>query len=277
MIGERANLKILREKPFGLYLDGGELGEVLLPRREMPATWQVGGLVDVFLYRDSEDRPVATLQQPKAMPGEFARLRVVELTPVGAFLDWGLPKDLLVPFREQKARLEVGNFYLVYVRVDEASGRIVATTRLGRHLDLTPPPWREGDAVDLILYGKTPLGYKAIINGSHSGLLFANEVFQKMQPGERVTGYIAARRADGKIDLTLQPPGRARVDDLESQILAEVAARGGFWALGDHSPAAEIHRELGVSKRTFKQATGALLRKRAITLDDKGIRLVEGD
>ena len=275
MIGERANLRIVREKPFGLYLDGGALGEVLLPRREMPATWDIGGAVDVFIYHDSEDRPVATMQQPKAMPGQFARLRVVELTPVGAFLDWGLPKDLLVPFREQKTRLEVGNFYLFYVRLDPVSGRIVATTRLGRHLDLTPHSWREGDAVDLILYGKTPLGYKAIINGSHSGLLFANEVFQQMQQGEQVKGYIAGLRPDGKIDLTLQPPGRGRVSDLESQILAELAARGGFWAIGDSSTAAEIHDELGVSKRTFKQATGALLRKGKISLSDKGLRLLE--
>jgi predicted RNA-binding protein (virulence factor B family) len=274
-IGERASLKILREKPFGLYLDGGEIGEVLLPRREVPAQWDLGGMLDVFIYNDSEDRQVATIKQPAAMPGQFARLRVVALTPVGAFLDWGLPKDLLVPFREQKARMEIGHFYLVYVRLDEASGRIIATTRLGRHLDLTPPPWRVGDAVDLTLYGKTPLGYKAIINGSHSGLLFANEVFQKMQPGECVKGYIAALRPDGKIDLTLHPPGRARVSDLESQILAELAARGGFWALCDASSADEIHRELGVSKRTFKQATGALLRKGEITLSDTGIRSVQ--
>jgi predicted RNA-binding protein (virulence factor B family) len=273
-IGERASLKILREKPCGLFLDGGDIGEVLLPRREMPAKWDLGGMLDVFIYHDSEDRQVATLKQPKAMPGQFARLQVVALTPVGAFLDWGLPKDLLVPFREQKSRLEIGNFYLVYVRLDEASGRIIATTRLARHLDLTPHAWREGDAVDLIIYGKTELGYKAVINGSHSGLLFANEVFQKMQPGEQVKGYIAALRPDGKIDLTLHPPGRARVSDLESQILAELAARGGFWALCDSSSAAEIHRELGVSKRTFKQATGALLRKRNISISDKGIRLV---
>jgi len=274
-IGERASLTILREKPFGLFLDGGEIGEVLLPRREMPARWEVGGTVDVFIYNDSEDRQVATMQQPKAMPGQFARLRVVALTPVGAFLDWGLPKDLLVPFREQKTRMEIGNFYLVHVHVDEASGRIIATTRLSRHLDLTPHTWREGDAVDLLIYGKTALGYKAIINGSHSGLLFADKVFQEMQPGEAVKGYIAALRPDGKIDLTLQPPGRARVTDLEALILAELGARGGYWALCDSSSAAEIHGELGVSKRTFKQATGALLRKGRIILEDKGIRLVQ--
>ncbi|MEI6655148.1 MAG: S1-like domain-containing RNA-binding protein [Verrucomicrobiota bacterium] len=276
-IGERTSLRIVREKPPGLYLDGGALGEVLLPRREMPNEWELGGWVEVFIYLDSEDRQVATTQHPKAMPGQFARLRVVALTPVGAFLDWGLPKDLLVPFREQKTRMEIGNFYLVYVRVDEASNRIIATTRLARHLDLTPPAWREGDAVDLILYGKTELGYKAIINGSHSGLLFANEVFQKMQPGERVKGYIAAVRPDAKIDLSLHPPGRARVTGLEAQILAELAARGGFWALCDSSSAEEVHRELGVSKRTFKQAAGALLRQRKITLADNGMRLAPAE
>ena len=274
-IGERASLRIVREKPSGLYLDGGELGEVLLPRREVPDLWEPGGMVDVFLYLDSEDRQVATTKQPKAMPGQFARLQVVALTPVGAFLDWGLAKDLLVPFREQKTRMEIGRSYLVYVRVDEASGRIVATTRLARHLDLTPHAWREGDAVELMPYGKTELGYKAIINGSHSGLLFANEVFQKMQPGECVKGYIAGVRPDGKIDLSLHAPGRARVDGLEAQILAELEARGGFWALSDSSSAEEIHRELGVSKRTFKQSAGALLRKRKITLGDDGMRLAE--
>jgi hypothetical protein len=273
-IGERASLKILREMTFGVFLDGGELGEILLPRREMPVKWELGGLVDVFLYNDSEDRPVATLKQPLLLPGQFGRLRVVALTPVGAFLDWGLPKDLLVPFREQKARMEIGKSYVVLVRVDETSRRILATTRLGRHLDLTPPPWREGEEVDLIVYGKTPLGYKAIIGGSHSGLIFATDVFQPLQPGEKLKGYIAAVREDGKIDLTLHPPGRARVAGLEGQILAELAARGGYWALCDNSPAAEIHSELGVSKRTFKQATGALFRKHKITLEPKGIRLI---
>ena len=273
-IGERASLKILREMTFGVFLDGGELGEILLPRREMPVKWELGGLVDVFLYNDSEDRPVATLKQPLLLPGQFGRLRVVALTPVGAFLDWGLPKDLLVPFREQKARMEIGKSYVVLVRVDETSRRILATTRLGRHLDLTPPPWREGEEVDLIVYGKTPLGYKAIIGGSHSGLIFATDVFQPLQPGEKLKGYIAAVREDGKIDLTLHPPGRARVAGLEGQILAELAARGGYWALCDNSPAAEIHNELGVSKRTFKQATGALFRKHKITLEPKGIRLI---
>jgi predicted RNA-binding protein (virulence factor B family) len=273
-IGERATLTILKEKPHGLFLDAGDLGEVLLPRREMPAQWSIGTEVEVFLYNDSEDRPVATLKAPKVMPGQFGRLKCVAITGVGAFLDWGLSKDLLVPFREQKVRMDVGKHYIVHVHVDEQSGRIIASTRLARYIDQGPHDFQPGQEVELIAYGKTDLGYKAIVNGSHSGLIFASDVFQPLQPGETLKGYIAGVRADGKIDLTLHAPGRTRVDDLETRILAEIVARGGFWGLGDHSSAAEIHDELGVSKRTFKQATGALLRKRKITLEDRGMRLV---
>ncbi len=273
-IGERATLPILREKPHGLFLDGGELGEILLPRREMPIKWALGDFVDVFLYNDSEDRPVATLKTPKVMPGQFARLKCVAVTGVGAFLDWGLPKDLLVPFREQKVRMDVGKQYVVHVHVDEQTARIIASTRIARHMDRTPPDFRAGQEVDLIVFGKTDLGYKAIINSTHSGLIFANDVFQPLRPGETLMGYIADVRPDGKIDLTLHAPGRAKVDGLEAQILAELAARGGFWSLGDHSPADEINSELGVSKRTFKQATGALLKKRRITIEPNGIRLI---
>lgn len=275
MIGERASLKILREKPFGLYLDGGDLGEVLLPHREVPADNVIGGFLDVFVYTDSEDRPVATLQTPKVMPGYFAKLRCTAVTGVGAFLDWGLPKELLVPFREQKMPMEVGKSYLVHVHVDDVSGRIVASARLDRYLDQETHFHKPGDAVDLIIFGKTDLGYKAIINHRHSGLLFKDAVFQPLQHAEQVKGYIAAVRPDGKIDLTLHAPGRARVEDLESRVLAELQARGGFWALGDHSSAEEIHEELGVSKRTYKQTLGALLKKGFIGIEkDRGIRKI---
>ncbi len=276
-IGERASLQILHEKTFGLFLDGGELGEILLPRREMPVKWALGDFLDVFLYLDSEDRQVATLKAPKVMPGQFARLKCVAVTAVGAFLDWGLPKDLLVPFREQKVRMDVGKNYIVHVHIDEQTGRIVASTRIARHMDQTPHDFQLEQEVDLIVFGKTDLGYKAIINGSHSGLLFANEVFQDLQPGEALKGYITAIRPDGKINVSLHAAGRAKVDDLEGQILAELEARGGFWPLGDHSPAAEINEELGVSKRTFKQATGALFKKGKITIENNGIRLVKED
>ena len=275
-IGERNSLQVLHEKTFGLFLDGGELGEILLPRREMPVKWALGDFVNVFLYHDSEDRPVATLKSPKVMPGQFARLKCVDVTGVGAFLDWGLPKDLLVPFREQKVRMDVGKNYIVHVHTDPQTGRIIASTRIARHMDQGPHEFRPGQQVDLIVFGKTDLGYKAIIDGTHSGLLFANDVFQPLQPGETLKGYIADVRADGKIDLSLHAPGRAKIDDLEAQILAELDARGGFWPLGDHSSAEEINSELGVSKRTFKQATGALFKKGKIIIEKHGIRRVNG-
>ncbi|MFD0893380.1 GntR family transcriptional regulator [Luteolibacter ambystomatis] len=274
MIGERADLKVVREQPFGIFLDGGDLGEILLPRREMPVKWSIGEPVDVFLYRDSEDRPVATLKEPKVKPGQFAYLEVLQITNVGAFLDWGLPKDLLVPFREQKDRLEIGKSYVVYCYVDEDTGRIVATRRLSRHLDQTRAPYREGDEVDLLLYGKTELGYKAIINGRHTGLLFANQVFRRLRAGERTKGYVALIRDDGKIDLSLDAPGRERISSLEAKILHELEGRGGWWELHDDTPAEEIHRALGVSKRAFKQATGALFRQRKIRIEPGGLRLL---
>lgn len=275
-IGERATLMILREQPFGLFLDAGEeLGEVLLPRREMPVKWHVGGEVDVFLYHDSEDRPVATMKHPKVMPGEFAYLECLQITGVGAFLDWGLPKDLLLPFREQKERLEVGKSYVVHVHVDGASGRIIATRRLNKYLNLTPAKYQEGQEVAVMLYGKTELGYKAIIEGKHSGVLFANEVFRRLRAGEKTKAYVTQVRPDGKIDLSLYPPGRAKVKDLETRIEEELQQRGGFWSLNDSSPAEEIHKALGVSKKAFKQATGALFKKRKITISDEGIRLVD--
>jgi predicted RNA-binding protein (virulence factor B family) len=274
-IGERSSLKIIREKSFGLYLDGGDLGEVLLPHREVPADNVIGGFLDVFIYTDSEDRPVATCKTPKAMPGEFARLKCVAITGVGAFLDWGLPKELLVPFGEQKERMEPGKTYLVHVLLDKVSGRIIASGRLTRHIDKTPHDFKAGDEVDLVIYAKTALGYKAVINNTHTGLLYAEGVFQPLQPGERVKGYISTIREDGKIDLTLHAPGRAGVAGLEERVLTEIRARGGFWALGDHSPAAEIHDELGVSKRIFKQAIGALLRKHLILIEPRGLRIAE--
>lgn len=272
-VGTWATLTIVREQPFGIFLDGENLGEILLPRREMPKEWAISGQVLVFIYLDSEDRLVATMQTPRAIPGEFAKLKCVALTGVGAFLDWGLPKDLLVPFREQKVPMEVGKNYLVKVMVDEQSGRIMATARIARHIDKTPAEYATGDAVNLTVYGKTPMGYKAIINGAHTGLLFENEVFQSLSLGEKLKGYIAAVRADGKIDLSLHPPRRERVDDLEKQIMGELIARGGYWSLCDKSPAELIYQELGVSKRTFKQAIGSLLKKRLITQNQMEIRL----
>jgi predicted RNA-binding protein (virulence factor B family) len=275
MIGERATLTAMREAPMGLFLDaGGNLGEVLLPKSEVPKGLLLGGTVEVFLYRDSEDRAIATTKFPKAMPDEFAYLEVLQSTAVGAFLDWGLPKDLLLPFREQKNEpCEVGRSYVVHVYVDEKTDRIVASRRLSRFLTTGPPPYLEGEAVELLLYGKSDLGYKAIINNETSGLIHSENVFRRLHAGERTTGYIAKIREDGKIDLSLYPPTQYQVDDLEGRLLQELEDRGGFWSLNDKSPAEDIYHELGVTKKVFKRATGALYKQRKIVLGKEGISL----
>jgi len=277
-IGKRARLTVLKESSPGYFLDSGsELGNILLPRNEVHGPCAVGDEVDVFIYCDSEDRPIATMKRPKAMPGEFACLECVASTGIGSFLDWGLAKDLFVPFREQSSRLEVGKSYVVYVYVDPESDRIVASRRINRHLSKEPPEYTPGQEVSLMVYAKTDLGYKAIINGQHSGVLFANEVFRKPAPGEQLTGYIAKLRKDGKIDLSLQAPDQSAKEktmDLESRIEAELARRGGFWSLCDSSPPEDIYNALGVSKKAFKRATGALFKKRKITIGKDGIRSV---
>lgn len=277
-IGARALLTVVKESSPGFFLDaGGDLGNILLPRNEVHGPCKPGEKVDVFIYCDSEDRPVATMKRPKAMPGEFACLQCVATTGVGSFLDWGLAKDLLVPFREQSSRLDVGKSYVVYVYVDPESDRVVASRRINRFLSKDPPDYTPGQQVSLMVYAKTDLGYKAIINGRHSGVIFASEVFAKPAPGEQLTGYIAKLRSDGKIDLTLQAPDQSkkdRIDELEARIEAELKRRGGFWPLCDSSPPEDIHRALGVSKKAFKRATGALFKKRKITIGKDGIRSV---
>lgn len=272
-IGERAQLKILRESSPGFFLDSrGTCGEVLLPRHETLGEVKLGDTVDVFLYCDSEDRPIATMKTPRAMPGEFATLRCVSVGKIGSFLDWGLQKDLLVPFREQLRRLDVGKKYAVFVYVDPKSGRIAASRRITRFLKKERPDYQIGQEVDLRIFAKTDLGYKAIINGEYAGVLFANEVFQDLQSGEQTKGYITGLRGDGKVDLSLYKTGRAGIDDLETRIQEELDARGGHWELCDSSPAEVIYEELGVSKKAFKKATGALFRKRLITIGKDGIR-----
>lgn len=275
-IGERSSLKVLRETRHGLYLEAGSLGEVLLPGREAPRGLEPGQEVDVFLYTDSEDRPVATVAQPHALPGHFAKLKCVDSTGVGAFLDWGLHKDLLVPFREQKQRMIPGRHYLVHVYVDPVSDRVLASSRLARFLNKGPHRLLPNQKVDLIISSKTDLGYTAIINQSHSGLLFASDVHQELRIGDALPGYVRAIKEDGKIDLSLQPHRGERVGTLEEQILAELVARGGFWPIGDHSSPEQIRDELGVSKRTFKQAVGSLLKRARIKQVNGGLKLVDG-
>jgi len=272
-IGKYNTLKVLKEVDFGVYLDGESEGEILMPIRYVPKNCQPGDMVDVFLYLDSEDRPIATTEKPYAQVGEFAMLRVKSVNKIGTFLDWGIMKDLLVPFREQKATMIEGRSYLVYIHVDEESKRIVASAKLNKFLDKTVPEYVVGQEVDLVIESETELGYKAIVNNLHWGILYENEVFEQLAKGLKMKGYIKKIRTDNKIDLSLQPLGYVKVDPITQMILDELKKAGGFIAVSDKSEAEEVYRVFGISKKTFKQAVGSLYKKRLITIGTDGIRL----
>ena len=274
IIGQRNALPIVRQAPPGLYLDGGAHGEILLPGRYIQPGWAVGGKMDVFIYRDSEDRLVATTETPRAVVGEFAYLRVVSWKPnVGAFLDWGLDKDLLLPLREQANSLRPGDWVLVHVALDERSQRIVASARLSRWLNLTPPAYAEGQPVRLIIETETPLGYRAIINQAHTGLLYRAELASPLTIGQALGGFIRTIRADGKIDLGLDPAGHLRIAPLGQRIIAALEASGGHLPYHDGSSPEEIRAAFGMSKKAFKQAIGVLYREHRIRIEADGIRL----
>ncbi len=276
-IGKFNTLTIAKAVDFGVYLDGGELGEILLPRRYVPAGAKISDSVEVFLYFDSDDRLIATTEKPLARVGDFAFLEAVAVNAVGAFLNWGLPKDLLVPFGEQRPPMKAGEKYVVFLYFDNASRRIAATAKIDKHLSKLPPHFKPGQVVDLLVYGRTDLGTKAVVDNSHGGILYKNEVFRELQPGDRVKGYIRKVRDDGKIDLRLDKPGYGDVGDLADQILAALKANDGFLEVTDKSPAELIGRLFGTSKNAFKMAVGALYKKRLITLDEFGITLVDRD
>jgi len=274
-IGSRNTLRVVRQAPPGAYLDAGELGEILLPRRYVAHSVPPGALLDVFLYRDSEDRLVATTETPLAAVGEFAFLKVLSASAgLGAFLDWGLSKDLLLPRREQTVPVHAGEWVVVGVVLDPKSGRIVATTRLNRLLNRTPPSYREGQRVGLLIAGYTPLGCKAIVENAHAGLLYAAELATPPQIGERVDGYVRKVREDGKIDLGLDPTGYRRVASLTEQIMEALKAKGGRIECDDESTPEAIRAAFGTSKKAFKQALGALYRDRRIRFTQPGVELV---
>ncbi len=274
MLGKMNSLVVLRVATQGLYLDGENLGDVLIPNNVVPPGTLVGSRLDVFLYCDSDDRLIATTKVPFAQVGEFASLQVVGLdSRIGAFLDWGLNKDVLLPIREQTAPLQEGDWRLVYLMVDERSNRIVATQRLDRHLNKTAPSYREGEKVTLLIAGETDLGYKAIVEGAHRGLIYHTDVRVRLYMGQKVPGYVKCVREDGKIDLTLDPAGWSRVAPLADGIIEELKANGGKLALNDDSSPEEIRALLGVSKKSFKQAIGVLYKERRIVMLEHGISL----
>ena len=276
ILGKRNSLAITRASQPGLYLDGGELGEILLPGRYIPADLAPKQKLDVFVYRDSEDRLVATTEKPHAMVGEFGCMKVINVHPqIGAFLDWGLAKDLLVPFREQEFPLRVGDWVVVYVALDQQTGCILASTRLNRHLNRDMPAYRDGQPVSLLITGKTPLGYNAIVDNAHTGLLYKSQLAAALKTGQRLKGFVRTVRANGKIDLSLDAAGYSRVAPLTNLIVAALQTGGGKLDFDDDSSPAVIRQNFGVSKKAFKQALGKLYQARRIAFTKPGIQLLE--
>ncbi len=276
VLGKKNLLRVTRETPHGFYLHAAEEGEILLPRKYVPRDMTPGSEVEVFVYRDSEDQLIATTETPLAMVGEFAVLRVTGVNrEIGAFLDWGLQKDLLLPFKEQEYPVAVGQSVVVYVHLDPRSDRIFATSRLSRHLTAPPPQYVQGQPVNLIITRETPLGYIALVEGAHLGLLYHSAQTELFEPGKKVQGYIADMRPDGKIDLTLESSGQQRVMELKDQILAELKTNEGRIRLDDASSPDDIRAAFGASKKAFKQAVGALLKQKRIRFTNPGIELIK--
>jgi len=301
LLGQKNLLKAAWKVDFGMYLEGDEEGKILLPTRYVPEDLEVGDEIEVFVYLDNEERRVATTLEPKAMVGDFAYLEVAWVNEFGAFLDWGLMKDLFCPFREQKKRMETGRSYIVHVHLDEESYRIMASAKVEKWLendklvkeksdtsvsikktketDLSDLPedyhrLHVGDKVSALVWQKTDLGFKAIIENKYGALLYDSQVFKDIHTGDKVEAYITKIRPDGKIDIALQQSGRQHTEDFAEQLLRYLQYRGGRCRLGDKSSAEEIKEQFGVSKKTYKRAIGDLYKRRLITITDDGIELV---
>ncbi len=272
-VGQLNTLKVVKVCEFGVYLDGGSLGEILLPRKYVPEECQPGDSVEVFVYCDSEDAIIATTQKPYAMVGDFALLKVAEVNRVGAFLDWGLEKDLLVPFREQQHKMEEGRSYLVRIYHDEKSNRLAASSRLDKFLDNQPADFQEEQKVKLIIGDQTDIGYKAIVENAHWGVVYRNEIFQELKKGQILNGFIKKVRADGKIDVCLHKSGYEKITETAERVVVALKEHGGFLSLTDKSSPETIYEHFGISKKTYKKAIGTLYKKRRITIESEGIKL----
>ena len=274
ILGKYNQLEVVKEVDFGVYLNGGDDGEILLPSRYVPEGCRPGDILNVFIYLDNEERLIATTLQPKVQVDEFACLEVAWVNEYGAFLDWGLMKDLFVPFREQKMKMQKGRRYVVHAHVDEDSYRIMASAKIERYLSKETPDYQPGQEVEIMVWQKTDLGYKVIIENQFGGLVYQNEIFQPLEPGMKLTAFIRQVREDGKIDLTLQKDGQKKVKDFSDVLLQFIREQGGYTSLNDKSAAEDIYHTFGVSKKTFKKAVGDLYKKRLILLVEDGIRLV---
>lgn len=274
-VGDQNRLKIIKRTDFGVFLDGGKYGNILLPKRYVTEAMNIGDELDVFIYLDSDDCIIATTLTPKATVGECAFLEVKEVNQVGAFLDWGLPKDLLVPYSEQHKPMEAGRSYVVCIYLDEHTGRITASSRLNRHLEERASGFRAQQPVDLIICGRSDMGYKAVINNSHLGLIFRDDAFRTLLYGERLKGFIKTIRDDRKIDLSLQQRARDSKEDLAEKILADLQKRGGVSFITDKSEPETIYKVFNVSKGNYKNALSLLYKQRKILIEKDKITLVE--
>lgn len=262
---------------FGVYLEGGREGDILMPQKYVPEDVKPGDEIDCFVYLDQEERLVATTEKPLAKVGDFAWLKCSWVNEYGAFLDWGITKNLFCPFREQKKRMEVGNSYIVHIHIDEESYRLMASAKVEHYLSHDTPSYKTNDEVDLLIWQKTDLGFKVIVDNKFGGLVYQDQIFQYIHSGDRLKGYVAQVRADGKLDISLQPTGRRETEDFAQTLLQWLKDNGGECPLGDKSDAEDIKRMFQVSKKTFKRAIGALYKQHLIVLEDNGFRLTTED
>ncbi len=272
-LGDYNRLRVVKEVDFGVYLDGFDEGEILLPTRYVPKGLKPGDELEVFIYLDQDERLIATTERPLVKVGEFACLEVSWVNQYGAFLNWGLMKDLFCPFSEQKKKMELGSYHMVHVHIDEESYRIVASAKVERYLSKDIAPYRHNEAVDLIIWQRTDMGYKVIIDNTYQGLVYSNQIFRPVHPGERMRGYIDQVRGDGKIDVMLQPSGHQQAIDFADELTDYLIAHGGKCPYGDKTDPETIKKVFGVSKKTFKRGIGDLYRRHIITIEDDGIQL----
>jgi hypothetical protein len=272
-IGKYNTLSVIKYVDFGVYLDGGDGIEILLPTRYVPEGLKVGDDINVFIYKDSEDRIIATTEHPYAQVGEFAYLQVNQVNQAGAFLDWGLPKDLLVPYSQQRSKMRQDGIYLVYVYLDDATKRIVATAKIEKYLDNVLPEYKPGERVNCLVFEHTDIGYKVIVNNMHRGMIYHNEIFQPIEVEQQVVGYVKSIREDGKIDITLSDKAAVRIDSLSNRILNAIKANGGKLNLTDKSSPDEIKALFSCSKKDFKKALGHLYKERIINITTDCIAL----
>lgn len=275
IIGHYNSLRVDRILEQGAYLEDQDGNSVLLPKRYLGANLKIDDEITVYVYNDSEDRPVATTEKPFIELNDFAMLKAIGNTKYGTFMDWGLAKDLLIPFREQNKEMREGYYYLIYLYLDEETNRLVGSNKITKYLKNIKPELKEGDEVDLIIWNKTDLGVKVIVNGIHQGLLYNNEIFNELKMGDRTKGFVKLIREDNKLDISLQKQGYSNIEPNAKKILEKLESNRGFLALNDKSEPNLISAALGMSKSTFKKSLGALYKARKISIDKDGIRLVE--